>query len=38
METRARHVLIGLFTLIAAALAVLFALWPKRPPPRPHPG
>lgn len=27
METRARHVLIGLFTLIAAALAVLFALW-----------
>ena len=27
METCARHVLIGLFTLIAAALAVLFALW-----------
>ena len=27
METRARHVLIGLFTLIAVALAVLFALW-----------
>ena len=27
METRARHVLIGLFTLIVAALAVLFALW-----------
>ena len=27
METRARHVLIGLFTLAAAVLAVLFALW-----------
>ena len=27
METRANHVLIGLFTLIVAALAVLFALW-----------
>ena len=27
METRARHVLIGLFTLAAAVLAILFALW-----------
>ena len=27
METRARHVLIGLFTLAAAIVAVLFALW-----------
>lgn len=27
METRARHVLIGLFTLAAAVVAVLFALW-----------
>ena len=27
METRANHVLIGLFTLIVAACAVLFALW-----------
>jgi phospholipid/cholesterol/gamma-HCH transport system substrate-binding protein len=27
METRANHVLIGLFTLIIALLAVLFALW-----------
>jgi phospholipid/cholesterol/gamma-HCH transport system substrate-binding protein len=27
METRANHVLIGLFTLIVAALAILFALW-----------
>ncbi len=27
METRANHVLIGLFTLIVATLAVLFALW-----------
>lgn len=27
METRARHILIGLFTLAAAAVAVLFALW-----------
>ena len=28
METRARHVLIGLFTLAAAVLPILFALWP----------
>jgi phospholipid/cholesterol/gamma-HCH transport system substrate-binding protein len=27
METRANHVLIGLFTIIVATLAVLFALW-----------
>ena len=27
METRANHVLIGLFTIIIAILAVLFALW-----------
>ena len=27
METRANHVLIGLFTIIVAILAVLFALW-----------
>ncbi len=27
METRANHVLIGLFTLIVATLAILFALW-----------
>lgn len=27
METRAHHVLIGLFTLVVALLAVLFALW-----------
>jgi phospholipid/cholesterol/gamma-HCH transport system substrate-binding protein len=27
METRANHVLIGLFTIIIAVLAVLFALW-----------
>jgi phospholipid/cholesterol/gamma-HCH transport system substrate-binding protein len=27
METRANHVLIGLFTLIASVLLVLFALW-----------
>ncbi|MBL4834308.1 MAG: MCE family protein [Pseudomonas sp.] len=27
METRAHHVLIGLFTLLAAGAAVLFALW-----------
>jgi phospholipid/cholesterol/gamma-HCH transport system substrate-binding protein len=27
METRARHLLIGLFTVIAAAGALLFALW-----------
>ncbi|MGH1448137.1 MAG: MlaD family protein [Pseudomonadaceae bacterium] len=27
METRAHHVLIGLFTLLAAVAAVLFALW-----------
>lgn len=27
METRANHVLIGLFTIIVAVLAVLFALW-----------
>jgi phospholipid/cholesterol/gamma-HCH transport system substrate-binding protein len=27
METRANHVLIGLFTLIVSILAVLFALW-----------
>ena len=27
METRANHVLIGMFTLIVAFLAVLFALW-----------
>ena len=27
METRARHVLIGLFTVLAAVLALLFTLW-----------
>lgn len=27
METRAHHVLIGLFTLLAAAAAVVFAIW-----------
>src|SRR5688572_14006566 len=27
METRANHVLIGLFTIIISVLAVLFALW-----------
>jgi phospholipid/cholesterol/gamma-HCH transport system substrate-binding protein len=27
METRANHVLIGLFTIIIAILGVLFALW-----------
>lgn len=30
METRANHVLIGLFTLIVALLAVLFALWASK--------
>ena len=27
METRARHVLIGLFTVLATVLALLFTLW-----------
>src|SRR5690606_11568534 len=27
METRAHHVLIGLFTLLAAAAAIFFAIW-----------
>lgn len=30
METRAHHILIGLFTLAAAAAALLFALWMSR--------
>ncbi|MCB1650080.1 MAG: MCE family protein [Pseudomonadales bacterium] len=30
METRAHHILIGLFTLVAAAAALLFALWMSR--------
>ncbi|MEX0606693.1 MAG: MlaD family protein, partial [Halofilum sp. (in: g-proteobacteria)] len=31
METRAHHVLIGLFTVLGVSAALLFALWLARP-------